>query len=269
MKTIVVVNDGTPDCVNAAKLAAGIALKTGAKILTLNTANHVKRKPAEHLVLATTNIDSHQEGLPLSHSAENTGFDNVDSAANVNVSHYTEIELARLINLNNCWMVIKGMAQKTKAEVFDFQSVLNRVLCPLMLVPEDFNPLDFERIVYLADLRYCRLQVVKFLAAFAGHYQANLLIANVSARGLPHMDNSYAVSFFNEVIGSNIDYGKLKLCNTGERSSDKAIDVIINGMHADLITLINHQFHFEDIVGRNIGPEMPSNIPVPLLIFPY
>jgi len=45
--------------------------------------------------------------------------------------------------------------------------------------------------------------------------------------------------------------------------------VMINGMHNDVLVMVNHRFHFEEIIGRYITEELPENITIPLLIFPY
>ena len=148
------------------------------------------------------------------------------------------------------------------------QGVLNRVRCPLLLIPETARKNDFERITYVADLRYCRLQVVKYLVDVAAAYNALLQIANIAAKGMPEMEGNYAMNLFNEIIGTNIHYDNLALNNISERDLKKAIDVMVNTMHTDLLVLVNHRFHFEEIFGRYLPDVLPREINIPLLIFP-
>ena len=180
--------------------------------------------------------------------------------------------MAAFIIKNNSWMMVKGM--KKSAELigetrsFNIHCVLNRVMCPLLLVPEKCRVKNLERIVYMADLRYCQLPVVKCLAHIARPYNAKLQIAHVSARGLPDMEENYARRFFSEAIGTAVNYDQLFFNNIKEKDLQKVVDVMIHGLSTDLLVLINHQFHFEQIVGRHITGRLPAFISIPLLIFP-
>jgi hypothetical protein len=141
-------------------------------------------------------------------------------------------------------------------------------MCPLLLVPQKYKLKELERIVYMTDLRYCQLPVVKCLANIARPSNAKLQIAHISIQGLPDMEENYARSFFSEVIGAVINYDQLFFNNIKEKDMQKVVDVMIHGLNTDLLVLINHQFHFEQIIGRYITGQLPENVIVPLLIFP-
>ncbi|HZY39612.1 MAG TPA: hypothetical protein VFE53_23310, partial [Mucilaginibacter sp.] len=96
-----------------------------------------------------------------------------------------------------------------------------------------------------------------------------LYIDHLSAKGLPHMDEGYALNFFNDEFKNNVGYDKLFFNNIKERDINKAVDVMINGMHIDMLALVNHRFHFEQILGRMIPDHLPDQITIPILIFPY
>jgi hypothetical protein len=55
---------------------------------------------------------------------------------------------------------------------------------------------------------------------------------------------------------------------TNEQNLLTAIDVLIHGMETDLLVLVNHHFHFEEIMGRYASHIMPRHITTPLLVFP-
>ena len=151
----------------------------------------------------------------------------------------------------------------------NMNSILNRVQCPLMLVPESWPVKHVERIAYMADLRYCRVRIVRFLEELAGASGADLSIAHLSAKGLPHMAEEYALTVFSEEVFNNARYERLFFNNIRERDVPTAVDVIINGLHTDLLAVVNHRFHFEEIMGMYITNKLPLYITVPLLIFPY
>ena len=83
------------------------------------------------------------------------------------------------------------------------------------------------------------------------------------------MEESYALEVFNAEIAAKVNYDQMLFNNIKERDLGKAVDIMISGMHSDLIAMVNHRFHFEEILGRYVTHALPSNITVPLLIFPY
>jgi nucleotide-binding universal stress UspA family protein len=279
MKTIIVLNDGSAAAEHAAKMALNIAQKVNADLLLANTFKEWRLVSVEEKVLISAGYEGNA-GLKrkstlidkltsLSHS-QNSDFQPQISA--VDASESTTANIAQLINKNNIWMIVKGISETANTNpvnsFIDIQFVLNKVMCPLLLVPPKYEIKELERIVYLADLRYCQLPVVRYLAQLAKPYHAKLQIAHVSAKGLPDMQENYAHTFFSEAISSCVKYDNLFFNNIKEKSLQKVADVMINGMHTDLLVLVNRQFHFEELIGSYITATLPDHITIPLLIFP-
>ena len=278
MKSIIVINDGSAEAEHAAILALNIAQKLNTSLLIANLFQVGVRVPDKEYVLVAAGAKSvfRAKGSPglvkKLNSLDNALFDLKPEISEIDVSEYTVTELAMLIIKNNVWMMVKGVKECSRpgvqGSVINIQSVLNRVMCPLLLVPEQFNLRDFERIVYIADLRYCHLPVVRFLTRLAKPFRANVQIAHHSAKGLPDMEEKYARTFFTEVISSNVQYDRLLFNNIKEKNLLKVVDVMVNVMHTDLLVLINHMFHFEELIGSSIEPSLPDHIKIPLLVFP-
>jgi hypothetical protein len=279
MKTIIVINDNSVEAIHAAKLALLIAEKVKANLLIAN----------ESKILASITVDASiaaGDGTTLSLSIEPStsiieeldSFESLTSnfkpdISGMDISDFCVDDLAKLIIKTNIWMIVKGAREFGDNNLGDLhinmQYVLNKVMCPLLLVPSKFKIRDFERLVYLADLRYCRLQVIRYLVELAKPFGASVQIDHLSAKNLPHMEQNYAARFFNEEFKSNINYDRLFFDNIRERDIYKAVDVMIKGMHIDLLAVVNHRFHFEEIFGRYIPQVLPEQITIPLLIFPY
>jgi hypothetical protein len=150
----------------------------------------------------------------------------------------------------------------------NIQSILNRVVCPLLLVPEKYRFKGFERMAYITDMRYCKLPVMNYLAKLAVYYKSKIQVAHVSAKGLPDMDERYAHSFFSDAICRKVYYDQLFFNNIREKNLARVIDVLVHAMKTDLLVLINHQFHFEELIGSNITSRLPGCITTPVMIFP-
>ncbi|TFF35398.1 universal stress protein [Mucilaginibacter psychrotolerans] len=270
MKTILVISDNSAGAENALLLGNLIARHEQCEILIAQVHQPVTKTVVvrEFALVAGNSAPALEEPLVVPDAAD----DPLQRAVFLDIAGKKESEIAAEINSRNIWMVIKGCSA-TQAEVpgniINTNYVLNRIKCPMILVPENWEVKDLERIVYVADLRYCRLEIVKFLAGLAALFNATVSVNHLSARGLPHMDEAYALSIFTNEIYNRVHYPRLLFNNTSERDMGKAVDVMINGLHNDLLAVVNHRFHFEEIFGQYIGESLPGRITVPLIIFPY
>lgn len=274
MKTILVVTDNSPAAEHAARFALLMAQTLPAKVLLAHNCP-IEIEPAEP-VLAGGNA---KVGLSIESThvfdllvALNDAHDGLKPEIDeINISGKEDSQLIEFINQDHIWMVVKGMSRDAimSDHEINMNSILNRVQCPLMLVPESWPVKHVERIAYMADLRYCRVRIVRYLEELAGASGADLSIAHLSAKGLPHMAEEYALTVFSEEVFNNARYERLFFNNIRERDVPTAVDVIINGLHTDLLAVVNHRFHFEEIMGMYITNQLPLYITVPLLIFPY
>jgi len=272
MKTILVINDNSPEGLHAAKFALNIAHKMQAAVLL---ANVIPVEQYAQQVLAAESAENAAE-----HANERleqlTGISQAFNGfkpeiSELDISGMDADELAQMINKNDVLMVAKGTPDnlpvfKNKLNV---HTVLNKVRCPLLLIPEKWRIKNIERIVYVADMRYCRTQIVNLLAEMARACDASLSVAHLSAKGIPDLEENYANSIFKKEVYDRLSYKSVFFNNIREKDLEKAIDVIINGMHNELLALINHRFHFEEIFGRYLTDVLPPNITIPVLIFPY
>ncbi|MEO8886964.1 MAG: hypothetical protein ABI367_12940 [Mucilaginibacter sp.] len=215
-----------------------------------------------------------QQGISGNNILVNNVLNNFNvTIEEIDISGMNETQLAEYIYVNQIWFIIKGIKTGDHANSGDHElnihTVLNRVRCPLLLIPENWVIKVPERLAYLADLRYCRLQIMRFLADFAKPFNADVLLAHLSAKGLPQIEENYALSIFNEEINGNVNYSRLLFNNIKQRDLNIAVDVLTHGMHNDMLVMVNHRFHFEEIIGRYLTNHLPANITVPLLLFPY
>ncbi|MHB8205990.1 hypothetical protein [Mucilaginibacter sp.] len=277
-KTLLVINDSTPQGYHAAKFALLIAHGLKANILIANVCKTVKNIHTEKVFAGANGHDDElmYNGPDTTESLIMLSNDYEDfkpGISEVDVSAFDEAQLAELSNKKHVWMIIKGMADHSPETLskmhIDINTLMNKVRCPLLMVPLHWPLKQIERLVYIADLRYCRLHFVRFLVELAKPWNAIVSIANLAAKGLPDMSNEYATAVFNDEIYGNVKYDHLYLNTIKEKDLTKAVDVLINGMHNDVLVMVNHRFHFEKIVGRYITHDLPDHITVPLLIFPY
>jgi len=276
METILLINDGLPGTVNASKFAFFIAQKMQANVLLANLFDI--SKPVE----TKTTIEhagDHTTEMPMPYLGDylemlnNRPNDFEPKIKEIDISVMDENQVAQIINRNDIWMVVKSVPGSAMSgiskENLNVSTILNRIRCPLMLVPETWPIKNIERMAYLTDLRYCRLQIVRYLAEIAKPCCADLSIAHISADDMPDIDECYAANLFNNEIYNNTNYEQLFFNNILEKNLAKAVDVIIDGMRNDVLVMVKHCFHLDELVGRNALGFLPPHLTVPVLVFPY
>jgi nucleotide-binding universal stress UspA family protein len=272
MRAILVFNDGSWEAANAEQFALTIAQKVKADLLVLNLVKKENLKTSRKLIKTEVHASKYTSfGEPS--EAISTVFDDDFEPARweVDASAYSEKDISELVIRKNIWLMVKGIETHITHELLchvDIQSVINHVGCPLLLIPDDYRKRNFENVAYAVDMRYCRRSVLKFLLEFARDYGANLILEHLSAKGLPPLDDKYALSLFGDEVANQVKYDRIYFNNIKEKNIDVATGVIINDLQADLLALVNHRFHFEEIFGRTITTCMPENIPVPVMVFP-
>ena len=276
MKTILIIADQSPESEHAAAFALMIAQAGHADVLIAGIVKSNSISSAGSVIAAGQGSEPPEETQFYVRERLQTTIDPAGAyiplITEMDVSDYQLADLIAMVNLNHIWLMVGGMPDSLSRDAEDLklniQSVLNRVGCPLLLVPQSWVLKIPERIVYLADLRYCRQLVLKFLGELAAPFGAGISIAHLSAKGLTDIVDSYATTIFQNDILPYAHYDKMNLNNIKERDLHKALDVIINGMHTDLMVLVNHRYHFEELIGMYIGDVLPADITIPVLIFP-
>ncbi|MCQ6958708.1 universal stress protein [Mucilaginibacter aquariorum] len=273
MKTILLINDGSTAVLSAAKLTLQIARDMQAEILIVQTYPQLKALPVKVLAGSRGGSAEAAERKPerfyhlfqrLSQSQD--GFQPAISM--VELPQADAPAVASFAQKAGCWLIVRGCGKMPPGqETLDYQSLLNRLHCPLLLMPERWDGEGIHRMTYMADLRYCRLNIMRYLARWATASRASLSLAHFSKEGLVPIVESYGVQLFADVA-RQLPPCSLSFNNIREPDIHRAVDILINGLHTDLIALINHRFHFEQLIGNRLTDQFPPAIGVPLLLFP-
>ena len=273
MKKIILINDGSTAAPGAAKLALQIAKCVYAEILIVPTYYQIKAHRARVLAGAGKQVEKDTEIVTdqLASLLQQLNKVHGHTAPVISVAEIPATDagaLADLARRADCWMVIRGCGTMPAGySAIDFQSLLNRLQCPLLMVPESWAGDSIHRIMYLADLRYCRINIMRYLANWAMASQMDLSLAHFTKNGLVPIVESYGLQLFDE-LAQQLPGCPLTFNNIRERDIHRALDVLINGLHNDLLVLINHRFHFKEIIGERLTGQLPESITIPTLLFP-
>lgn len=272
MKNLLILNDYSVEAQHAIKYAIKLSPKMNLNLLIWNMSKAEKPKTAAELVISSGAGSMHESAINKTNrliklASDNNNQSNRPPINFINTDSFSAHDLRSIVNKREVAMIIKGVSKSDdRNSSVDFNPILNNMGCPLLLVQEDTPYRVIEKIVYTADLRYCRLDVLKQLVQLARPNEADILIAHLSASGLPDMEDSYATSIFNG-ISRNLSYDQLGFSNVKEKNIKKVFDVIANTMRTDLLVLVNRTSHLLGLIG-DAPHKIPENISTPVLIFP-
>jgi hypothetical protein len=277
MKNILIFNDFSPEAEHATELALLLAGKTNANLYVWNTCEKLENPVTMELAVAHGN----EEEAAL--IADNTSWIlKLESRLNwergllpvvkfIEGAEYSPDHVLGMVKKYDIGMLVRGISSDEQDHLYieaESLSCSTKSGCPVLLIPEKFEYKTFEKIVYATDLRFCRREIVSFLSQLSQPLNASILVANISAKGLPYMEDNYARTVFNDTLLTRSNQEHIYFSNIRERNIPRALDVLVNGMNTDLLVLVNNKFHFNELVGHDLPYTIPANIQVPLLIFP-
>lgn len=279
MEKIVVINDDSREALQAAKYAFQLACFYNKDVVLANLIsaersmlNQVARSepvPAGFEVVLGDDEKPETVGDHLNCLKTETGFH--PEIQSMDASGFGERDMIAYINSNKIWTVIHGIAADSETlnndSRINMKSVLNRILCPVLFVPESAPVKKIERIVYLADLRYAQTPVINYLAKWRIENES-VIVAHVCIKGLSELDKSYADHLFSKELIRKVICKNLFFSNLCAKSFPDTLDEVIHGMQADMLVCLNHSYQFQQIFGSLAELKTPEYIAVPVLVFP-
>ncbi len=277
MKNFLLFNDFSSEAEHAAEISLLLAGKTGANLYVWNTIEY-EAIPKAELVIAGTN----EEEVPVISADKHTWIEKLESKLNwetglrpvvhfIEGTDYVTDNVLSIVKKYDVGLLVRGIGGDAEHTGYIEANILRSATksgCPVLLVPQNFSYKVFEKMVYPTDLRFCRHDVVVFLTQMAQRLNASVLIANISEKGLPYMEENYAKSVFEDAVLNSLNLDYIYFSNIKERDIPKALDILVNDMKNDLLVLVNNKFHFNEMMGHDSPYVIPENIRVPLLIFP-
>ena len=281
MEKIIVINDDSKESLHAAKYAFHLACHYHKHILLANLVaarrtvfSQVARSKAAPVGIGLIhNEDEGPETVTDHLNCINTGNDGFrPEIKTLDASEFCQRELINYVNSHKVWLIVHGATAESEARNdemrINMQSVLNRIQCPVMLIPPTAAPKKLERLVYLADLRYAQIPVINYLAKWRIEKE-NVVVAHICADGLSELDKSYGDDLFNKELSRKLACKNIIYSHLYTNSFSNLIDIVIHGMDADMIACMNHSYHLGQILGNKINSTIPGYISVPVLVFPY
>ena len=283
MEKIIVINDDSKESLHAAKYAFHLACHYHKHIVLANLVsggqtmlNKVARSKAApvgtELILAE---EEGRETVTDHLNCLNTGSNGFHpEVKTLDASQFSQRELINYVNSHKVWLIVHGVTVESEipddSACMNMQSILNRIQCPVLLIPPMGQARKLERLVYLADLRYAQIPVINYLSKWRIEKES-VIVAHICAQGLSELDKSYGNDLFNKELSRKLACKNIFFSHLYAKNFSDVIDIVIHGMGADMIVCMNHSYHLAQILGRqdklkNSGGCFCSCFSVPALI---
>lgn len=148
------------------------------------------------------------------------------------------------------------------------RSLIDHAKFPLMLIPSDFSFRKISKIAFASTLCKEDVGVVHSIAGLARYFNADLLIAHVSADEDTAVVEHQAQSFLNEVT-CKINYDRVYIRYIKASDVDQGISWLSAHGQIDMLVMVHHpRSLFERIFNGSHTHAEAEHLNVPLLVLP-
>jgi hypothetical protein len=276
MKNILVLVNLSAGAERIAKLAVKVAQQVGAHLMLCNGFELPVSKPV-YVGYPDVGITEHFEEDPfltidgLADTLKRHVYNQYRNEAhqpNVNCINCTLFNSDKLHNLvieKHVDMVITSTHDLLELNSSGLLGMIDKANCPVLVIPENARLSTLDSTAYLTDLRYCDVEVVRFLRSF----NAKIFVTHVSSSGIPDMEDNYAQQLLMDTIVSKTGYNKVFLRNIkgGNRKTD--LEIVTKTAAIKFFTIVNRKHYVLERFLSDSEINRRNYHDMPLLIMPY
>ena len=283
MKKILVLTDFSTGAVYAAEFALHIAKTIGASILIariIEPINQFVDDTVFDLVEKETNDIINENMIQLKKIEDNLnkilptkGVFNYRIEITKTVSFGTlAVDVKKLIEKNSIDLVIMGSRKSNSISRFFLGSkthtLLDKIECPILLIPESLKFEGIQNITYATDLPLNNRKALQFLGNFAAYFNATVTVNHLSKDSFPakkseknieksindQLENNYKPVLYHTLKGNDVVEGLL------ETLGNHKVDILVM-VHKKYLQL-------HGLLHVSLSKKMADKSFIPLLILP-
>ncbi len=165
-------------------------------------------------------------------------------------------------------LIVLGTTGMTKLERLFTGSttggIIRKANCPVLSVPPDAKFNDIKKMVFSTDLEEDNINSAVAIAAFAKHFDAEIVFLYVDNKHLIHTDEE--IVRMTSKIRTRIKYPKISGYISKDPHINEGIDYFLKKHPADLLVMLTHRKHFpETLFHPSLTKMMSYQTKIPLL----
>lgn len=178
-------------------------------------------------------------------------------------------KLNEIIGENNIWLCVMGTKGESFANNVIFGSnvfkVLEKINCPLLIVPKEAQFTDLNKIAYATDFRSSDVDVVKWLYELADPLKIELILVHVSSDTIADQEKDLLTNQ-EKIYKSRFPAASIRLYE-GE-NVQQSLHKIGEELKVSMLALLHRRHEFvESLFNPSISHKMIKHTEIPVLIF--
>ncbi len=278
MKTIILLTDFSLQANNAAAYAYQFGQKIKANLHLFNAFGVAEKNAiASQIPWSPNFIDLEDEStrllnalsLDLKLKYKKNGIDdfNPEISLSNNFGSVADLVSEMVIQKAIGLVVMSGpKSGKVNRLIFgsDTHDLLDKVICPVLIIPDGLKFKPLKKITYATDLRSVDTAVVKSINTLAVIFEAAINIIHVSS-------NTAKENKLNEdVIAGGERCTKISYKDIKGKSIVKSLCDDNISENVDMMVLVHKKYHFpESIFHNSVSKQMANYSQIPLLVYPF
>lgn len=245
---------------NLARNAVGFADKVHANLLLLNIAStNSKRGSQSHIQKRTRSFSAKEFISELQQENDHQSVRDLQAVNQPPSLSEANIDLVIAPSSEN--------AEEFENRLIDALNPFKDSGCKVLYVPEGQELIPIDKALYITDIRYCDLSALKSMIELFRPFNTEITLVNLSASGLPKMDDETARSLVNSELIPLLKYSRIKLMNVKAADIIEEIEGIVKETDPNLIAFASKKHAVYQRLFKSAQNKTPSFLKLPLLVF--
>lgn len=147
------------------------------------------------------------------------------------------------------------------------QSLVKRLSCPVLIMPNDLNCLPIQNILYATDFEEADFAAIKNLVPMVEAVNGKIYVVHIGT------ENQHAVKetmeWFKEMLKQQVDDKNLEFKLLFAANIEKKLNVYSQLLQADILALMHREEKgfFQNLFNKSLIQKMEKHVAIPLIIF--
>lgn len=147
-------------------------------------------------------------------------------------------------------------------------SVIEKVSCPVIAVPEGYRFTQVKRIAFATNYNDSDITSIRFTAKMANAFGSELSIVHFADGKIPERYEGDQMDRFSEIIDKNVRYNKIKFHLLEGEDVIKSLEEYINDNKIDLLAVSTEdRILLGPLFNQGLTKKFACNIQIPLIAF--
>jgi nucleotide-binding universal stress UspA family protein len=150
----------------------------------------------------------------------------------------------------------------------DTHDLLDKVVSPVLIIPEGVTYHKLEKITYATDLKSTDQPVISSIAALGKIFSANISITHIEPN--PNPARSAIIQNLELDIRQHVDYKNINFKVVNGKNITKTLCTVSETEKTDMLVLMHKKYHLpESIFHTSVSKLMAKTCFIPLLVYPF